>query len=104
MRGRSGCPTGQEKKYVGATVGSALFLLLQGKVGYRIAPSSDPASPAHLPPKGKAKFYCKVQMPSPVPARRVPSSVACRPEGGTQLRAQRSGWQLERRSDGVNEG
>ena len=27
---------------------------LQGKVGYRIAPSSDPASPAHLPPKGKA--------------------------------------------------
>ena len=23
-------------------------------VGYEIAPSSDPASPAHLPPKGKA--------------------------------------------------
>ena len=30
------------------------FLFLQGKVGYQIAPSSDPASPAHLPPKGKA--------------------------------------------------
>ena len=27
---------------------------LQGKVGYRVAPSSDPASPAHLPPEGKA--------------------------------------------------
>ena len=30
------------------------FLFLQGKVGYQIAPSSDPALPAHLPPKGKA--------------------------------------------------
>ena len=54
MRGRPGCPTGQKKNSVGATGGSPLFLLLQGKVGYRIAPSSDPASPAHLPPKGKA--------------------------------------------------
>ena len=54
MRGRPGCPTGQKKTSAGATGGSPLFLLLQGKVGYRIAPSSDPASPAHLPPKGKA--------------------------------------------------
>ena len=54
MRGRPTCPTGQKKYSVGATAGSPLFLLLQGKVGYRIAPSSDPASPAHLPPKGKA--------------------------------------------------
>ena len=54
MRGRPGCPTGQEKNSVGATGGSSRFLLLQGKVGYQIAPSSDPASPAHLPPKGKA--------------------------------------------------
>ena len=52
MRGRPGCPTGQEKKPVRATVSNPPFL--QGKVGYQIAPSSDPASPAHLPPKGKA--------------------------------------------------
>ena len=52
MRGRSGCPTGQEKKPVRATVSNPPFL--QGKVGYQIAPSSDPAAPAHLPPKGKA--------------------------------------------------
>ena len=54
MRGRPTCPTGQKKNTVEATGGSPRFLLLQGKVGYRIAPSSDPASPAHLPPKGKA--------------------------------------------------
>ena len=54
MRGRSTCPTEQKKHSVGATAGSPLFLLLQGKVGYRVAPSSDPASPAHLPPEGKA--------------------------------------------------
>ena len=36
MRGRPGCPTGQEKNSVEAT-GSTSFL--QGKVGYRIAPS-----------------------------------------------------------------
>ena len=53
MRGRSGCPTGQEKNSVGAT-GESRSDFLQGKVGYRVAPSSDPASPAHLPPKGKA--------------------------------------------------
>ena len=53
MRGRSTCPTGQEKNSVGAT-GESLSDFLQGKVGYRVAPSSDPASPAHLPPKGKA--------------------------------------------------
>ena len=54
MRGRPTCPTEQKKNSVEATAGSPRFLLLQGKVGYRIAPSSDPASPAHLPPKGKA--------------------------------------------------
>ena len=54
MRGRPGCPTEQEKNSVEATGGSPPFLFLQGKVGYQIAPSSDPASPAHLPPEGKA--------------------------------------------------
>ena len=53
MRGRSTCPTGQEKNSVGAT-GESRSDFLQGKVGYRVAPSSDPASPAHLPPEGKA--------------------------------------------------
>ena len=55
MRGRPGCPTGQKKNSVGATAGSPLFLFLQGKVGYRIAPSSAPVCAlGHLPPKGKA--------------------------------------------------
>ena len=55
MRGRPGCPTGQEKNSVGATGGSPPFLHLQGKVGYRIAPSSAPVCAlGHLPPKGKA--------------------------------------------------
>ena len=55
MRGRAGCPTGQEKNSVGATGGSPRFLLLQGKVGYRVAPSSAPVCAlGHLPPKGKA--------------------------------------------------
>ena len=55
MRGRPGCPTGQKKTSVGATAGSPLFLRLQGKVGYRIAPSSAPVCAlGHLPPKGKA--------------------------------------------------
>ena len=55
MRGRPGCPTGQEKNSVGATGGSPRFLLLQGKVGYRVAPSSAPVCAlGHLPPKGKA--------------------------------------------------
>ena len=71
MRGRSTCPTEQKKHSVGATAGSPLFLLLQGKVGYRIAPSSDPASPAHLPPEGKALGVgeplpvCETTSPSP---------------------------------------
>ena len=71
MRGRPVCPTGQKKNSVGATGGSSLFLLLQGKVGYRVAPSSDPASPAHLPPKGKALSagrplpVCETTPPSP---------------------------------------
>ena len=55
MRGRPGCPTGQKKTSVGATGGSPPFLFLQGKVGYRIAPSSAPVCAlGHLPPKGKA--------------------------------------------------
>ena len=55
MRGRPGCPTGQEKNSVGATGGSPRFLLLQGKVGYQIAPSSAPVCAlGHLPPEGKA--------------------------------------------------
>ena len=71
MRGRPGCPTEQEKNSVEATGGSPPFLFLQGKVGYQIAPSSDPASPAHLPPKGKALgvgrtlLVCKTTPPSP---------------------------------------
>ena len=65
MRGRPGCPTGQEKHSVGATAGSPLFLLLQGKVGYRVAPSSDPASPAHL----------WFMVASPGPDRTVPRTV-----------------------------
>ena len=71
MRGRPTCPTEQKKNSVGATGGSPLFLLLQGKVGYQIAPSSDPASPAHLPPKGKALGVgtplpvCETTPPSP---------------------------------------
>ena len=55
MRGRPGCPTEQKKTSVGAIGGSPLFLRLQGKVGYRIAPSSAPVCAlGHLPPKGKA--------------------------------------------------
>ncbi len=47
------------------------FLFLQGKVGYQIAPSSDPALPAHLPPEGKALGVgrtlpvCETTSPSP---------------------------------------
>ena len=53
MRGRPGCPTGQEKQPVGATVSNPPFL--QGKVGYQIAPSSAPVCAlGHLPPEGKA--------------------------------------------------
>ena len=65
MRGRPGCPTGQKKNSVEATAGSPRFLLLQGKVGYRIAPSSDPASPAHL----------WFMVASPGPDRTVPRTV-----------------------------
>ena len=55
MRGRPGCPTGQKKNTVEATAGSPRFLLLQGKVGYQIAPSSAPVCAlGHLPPEGKA--------------------------------------------------
>ena len=71
MRGRPGCPTGQEKHSVGATGGSPPFLHLQGKVGYRIAPSSAPVCAlGHLPPKGKALGcaslpVCETTSPSP---------------------------------------
>ena len=55
MRGRPTRPTEQKKHSVGATAGSPLFLLLQGKVGYRVAPSSAPVCAlGHLPPEGKA--------------------------------------------------
>ena len=65
MRGRPGCPTEQEKNSVEATGGSPPFLFLQGKVGYWIAPSSDPASPAHL-------WFL---VASPGPDRTVPRTV-----------------------------
>ena len=53
MRGRPTFPTGQEKKPVGSTVSNPPFL--QGKVGYRVAPSSAPVCAlGHLPPEGKA--------------------------------------------------
>ena len=65
MRGRPGCPTEQEKNSVEATGGSPPFLFLQGKVGYQIAPSSDPASPAHL----------WFMVASPGPDRTVPRTV-----------------------------
>ena len=65
MRGRPGCPTEQEKNSVEATGGSPPFLFLQGKVGYWIAPSSDPASPAHL----------WFMVASPGPDRTVPRTV-----------------------------
>ena len=93
MRGRPGCPTGQKKNTVEATAGSPRFLLLQGKVGYRIAPSSDPASPAHLPPKGKALRcaslpVCKTTSPSP------PSRWAGR--YGRKIQGRRPGRKKER--------
>ena len=93
MRGRPGCPMGQEKNSVGATGGSPRFLLLQGKVGYQIAPSSDPASPAHLPPKGKALRcaslpVCKTTSPSP------PSRWAGR--YGRKIQGRRPGRKKER--------
>ena len=65
MRGRPGCPTEQEKNSVEATGGSPPFLFLHGKVGYWIAPSSDPASPAHL----------WFMVASPGPDRTVPRTV-----------------------------
>ena len=65
MRGRPGCPTEQEKNSVEATGGSPPFLFLQGKVGYWVAPSSDPASPGHL----------WFMVASPGPDRTVPRTV-----------------------------
>ena len=51
--GATGLPNGAEENFRwGDSWEPPSFL--QGKVGYRIAPSSDPASPAHLPPEGKA--------------------------------------------------
>ena len=70
MRGRPGCPTGQEKNSVEATGGSPPFL--PGKVEYQIAPSSAPVCAlGPLPPKGKALGVgmplpvCKTTPPSP---------------------------------------
>ena len=65
MRGRPGCPTGQEKHSVGATAGSPLFLLLQRKGWVQGRPSSDPASPGHL----------WFMVASPGPDRTVPRTV-----------------------------
>ena len=95
MRGRSTCPTEQKKHSVGATAGSPLFLLLQGKVGYRVAPSSAPVCAlGHLPPKGKALGVgitlpvCKTTRPSP------PSRWAGR--YGRKIQGRRPGRKKER--------
>ena len=66
MRGRPGCPTGQKKNSVGATGGSPPFLHLQGKVGYRIAPSSAPVC---------ALGHLWFMVASPGPDRTVPRTV-----------------------------
>ena len=66
MRGRPGCPTGQEKNSVGATGGRPRFLLLQGKVGYQIAPSSAPVC---------ALGHLWFMVASPGPDRTVPRTV-----------------------------
>ena len=69
--GATGLPNGAEEKFLGATFGSPRFLLLQGKVGYRIAPSSAPVCAlGHLPPEGKALRcaslpVCETTPPSP---------------------------------------
>ena len=49
--GATGLPNGAEEKFLGATFGSPRFLLLQGKVGYRIAPSSVTFGDS-FPPRG----------------------------------------------------
>ena len=68
MRGRPGCPTGQEKQPVGATVSNPPFL--QGKVGYQIAPSSAPVCAlGHLPPEGKALGVGNPPIGYPIPFR-----------------------------------
>ena len=93
MRGRSTCPTGQEKNSVGAT-GESLSAFLQGKVGYRIAPSSAPVCAlGHLPPEGKALRcaslpVCETTSPSP------PSRWAGR--YGRKIQGRRPGRKKER--------
>ena len=67
-------PNGAEETLRWGDSRRPLFLLLQGKVGYRIAPSSDPASPAHLPPRGR---LCAVL---PFPSAKPPPPA--RPAGG----------------------
>ena len=64
MRGRPGCPTEQEKKPVGATVSNPP--VLQGKVGYQIAPSSAPVC---------ALGHLWFMVASPGPDRTVPRTV-----------------------------
>ena len=94
MRGRPGCPTEQEKNSVEATGGSPPFLLLQGKVGYRVAPSSAPVCAlGHLPPEGKALRcaslpVCETTSPSP------PSRWAGR--YGRKIQGRRPGRKKER--------
>ena len=65
MRGRSTCPTGQEKNSVGAT-GESRSDFLQGKVGYRVAPSSAPVC---------ALGHLWFMVASPGPDRTVPRTV-----------------------------
>ena len=64
MRGRPTFPTGQEKKPVGSTVSNPPFL--QGKVGYRVAPSSAPVC---------ALGHLWFMVASPGPDRTVPRTV-----------------------------
>ena len=65
MRGRSTCPTGQEKNSVGAT-GESRSDFLQGKIGYQIAPSSAPVC---------ALGHLWFMVASPGPDRTVPRTV-----------------------------
>ena len=74
MRGDRVAQRGRRKIPLRRQAG-APFLFLQGKVGYWIAPSSDPASPAHLPPRGRLWGR---GMPLPVCKTTLPA----RPAGG----------------------
>ena len=65
-------PNGAEEKFRWGDRREPSFLFLQGKVGYRVAPSSAPVCAlGHLPPKGKALGVgmilpvCETTRPSP---------------------------------------